>query len=200
MKRAPLAFLGLGLAVMASQAGHLIAYQLRYGDAALQLQSTGAHAYFPALVKMGLGVTAAATLVGALIVGFARLAPGRPVAAGNVPRFMRLLSALFAAQLAVFLAQETLEAALGGTAFASPAALLLWGAFGQMPFAALAALALRWLLVEVRPALEQLSLRPGPTWEAAPQLVVISLSLIGGEVAISDEHLTASFNRRGPPS
>ena len=175
-------------------------YQLRYGDAALQLQGTGAHAYFPALIKMGLGVVASAALVGVLIVGFARLAPGRPVAAGNAPRFMRLLSALFAVQLAVFLAQETFEAVLGGTAFGSPAALLLWGAFGQMPVAALAALALRWLLLEVGPALQQLSLRPGPTWHLAPQLVPVSLPEIGADLAISGGHLTASFNRRGPPS
>ena len=59
--------LGLGLAVVASQAGHLVAYQLRFGGAAQQLQSSGTHAYFPTLVKFGLGL-AGLGLAGALAV------------------------------------------------------------------------------------------------------------------------------------
>ena len=200
MKRAATALLGLGLALTASQAGHLVVYQLRYGGAALRLQGSGSHAYFPALVKMGLGTTAAAALVALLAVGFARLAGGRPVRSGDAPPFMRLLAILFSVQLAAFLVQETLEAALTGAASTSPGGLLLWGALGQLLTAGLAALALRWLVVEVAPALEQLALRPDRALVPVARIVVLSVSPARAELAVFDRHLTAAFNRRGPPS
>ena len=76
MSRGRFALAGLGLGLAASQAGHLLAYELRYGSAAAQLQSAGAHAYFPAVVKTGLGAAAAVTLLGLLVVGFARASSG----------------------------------------------------------------------------------------------------------------------------
>ena len=73
--RRALAVLGFGL--VGSQAGHVLAYELRFGSAAQAMQSTGAHAYFPALAKTAIGAAALAILGGLLIVGFARVVAGR---------------------------------------------------------------------------------------------------------------------------
>jgi hypothetical protein len=48
----------LGVAIAGSQAGHLLAYQLRFGATAQQVQSSGAHAYFPLLARTSLGIAA----------------------------------------------------------------------------------------------------------------------------------------------
>ena len=55
--------------IVAAQAGHLLAYQLLFGSAAQQAQSSGAHAYFPTLVKTALGAAAAAGLAALFVVG-----------------------------------------------------------------------------------------------------------------------------------
>src|ERR1700716_3627333 len=47
------------LGAVAAQAGHLLTYQVLFGAAAQQVQSSGAHAYFPVLVKTFLGAAAA---------------------------------------------------------------------------------------------------------------------------------------------
>ena len=57
-RKKALAIVGLG--ALGSQAGHLLAYQLRFGAAAQQVQSSGAHSYFPLLAKTALGVAAIA--------------------------------------------------------------------------------------------------------------------------------------------
>ena len=56
MSHRRLATLVVAAAVLGSQAGHLLVYELRFGSAAGQLQSTGAHFYFPAVAKTGLGI------------------------------------------------------------------------------------------------------------------------------------------------
>ena len=66
-----------GLAMLGSQAGHLLAYQLRFGAVAQHVQSSGAHAYFPVLAKTSLGVVASAILAGLFITGLARALTGR---------------------------------------------------------------------------------------------------------------------------
>ena len=200
MKRTPLAVAGLGLAIVASQAGHLVAYQLRYGDAALRIQASGAHLYFPAMVKAGLGLAAAAVLLALILVGFARLAGGRPVPADDAPPFLRLLAILFSLQLAFFVVQEVLETAITGGAAGSPGLLLLWGTAGQLPVAVVAALALRWLVVRVVPALDQLSLRVDLAWQPAPCAAAPVMYLVAVDVAVSTERLTRAFTRRGPPA
>lgn len=147
----------LAFALLASQAGHMLAYQARFGSAALQAQSTGAHSYFPALAKGGLGVLATFVLCALLAIGVARIARGsRLRRAAPPPSFLRLLAALFTLQLAVFLVQESVEAVVAGGPTAPVTVLLLWGTLGQLPVAAIAALAIRWLMVRFEAAVEDI--------------------------------------------
>ena len=149
-KRA-LAVFGTGVA--AAQAGHLLAYWLRFGAVAPGLQGAGAHAYFPSLAKTGLAVGALALLAALLLIGAARIVSGRRVDGAPGLSFGRLLAVLFTVQLACFAGQETVESLLGGTHAGSAPLLLLWGAAGQLPVALVAAVALRWIDARVRPAL-----------------------------------------------
>src|SRR2546421_155814 len=50
----------LGVGIVGSQAGHVLAYGLRFGDTAQAIQSSGVHAYFPALAKTAVGAAALA--------------------------------------------------------------------------------------------------------------------------------------------
>ena len=68
----------LGVAVAGSQAGHLLAYALRFGPAAQQMQSAGAHAYFPSLIKTTIGVLAIAVVASLVVIGLARVVGKRP--------------------------------------------------------------------------------------------------------------------------
>jgi hypothetical protein len=188
------------LGAVAAQAGHLLIYQLLFGAAAQQVQSSGAHAYFPTVIKTALGAAAAITLGGLFLVGLARIVSGR-VQRGDAPSFLRLLAALFTIQLAMFLAQESVEAALSGTPGTSIDGLLLLGTLGQLPVAAFAAFALRFLLVEVVPALAEVRL-----YLAAPrQPLGLVAALTPLPVADVEDHLRPrlaahSVRKRGPPS
>jgi hypothetical protein len=186
----------LAVGATAAQAGHLLAYQLRFGGAAKQLQSGGAHAYFPAVAKTGLGLAAAFVVVALVLVGLARLAAGRRLEGPTPPSYLRLVAMLFWIQLACFGLQETVEGASGW----SPVLLLLWGTAGQLPIALVGALALRWFAVRLGPAVARLRPRPA----AALRLVSYSLAPpvwpLAAEVVAPSGHLTPSFNRRGPPS
>jgi hypothetical protein len=188
------------LGAVAAQAGHLLTYQLLFGAAAQQIQSSGAHAYYPTLVKTALGAAAATTLASLFLVGLARILRGR-IQRGDAPSFLRLLAALFTIQLAVFVAQESAESALSSVPGTSVDGLLLLGTLGQLPVAALAAFALRFLLVEVVPALAELRL-----YLAVPQqLLGLVAALTPLPVADGDDLLrsrlaTSSVRKRGPPS
>lgn len=197
-RRKALAIVGLGL--LGSQAGHLLAYQLRFGAAAQQVQSTGAHSYFPLMVKTSLGAIAVALLAGLLIVGVARALGGRQIRLANQPSFVGLLATLFTIQLAVFAGQEVVEALVGRAPVGTAADLLLWGALGQLPVAAVAALALRWLGVRVesavgaiRDAVAALRMAPLPAPTAIPVYATPDRALLMSRMAASP---TA---RRGPP-
>jgi hypothetical protein len=188
------------LGAVAAQAGHLLTYQVLFGAAAQQVQSSGAHAYFPVLVKAALG-TAAAIVLGVLfLAGLSRILRGR-IQQGDSPSFLRLLAALFTIQLAVFAFQESIEAALSGGPAYSVDGLLLWGTLGQLPLAALAAFGLRFFLVEVVPALaevgsfiEPLQQPLGLTGALAPIPIPIDDDLLRSRLA------TSSVRKRGPPS
>jgi hypothetical protein len=196
--RGRLALVGLGLGLVASQAGHLLVYGLIYGPAAAQVQSTGAHGYFPTLVKTGFGLTAVFLLLALGAVGLARVLAGRRVPAAPAPTFARLVALLFCLQLTFFIVQESLEMAAGGPA-TSPAALLLWGSLGQLPVAVLAALALRWVAVEVAPAVAS-ALRPmAGASRLVLSLVAISVRPPAVEAATSLEPVFLPVTRRGPP-
>ena len=161
VNRRPSRLLGLlGLGALLAQAGHLLIYQLQFGTAAQAVQSQGAHSYFPAFAKTSLGFVAAAVLGSLLLIGVARLFPGRlVVVTSRGPSYLTLLSALFTIQLVSFIVQETIESAASGMAAPSALSLILLGTAGQLPVAVFAALALKWLAVRVDAAL--LTLRAG---------------------------------------
>lgn len=198
MSKGRLALIGLGLGLVASQAGHMLVYAVVYGPLAGQLQSTGAHGYFPALVKTGFGLTAVFLMLALVAVGLARLLAGRPIQAAPVPAFLRLVAMLFCLQLTFFVVQESIEMAAGAPATSAPA-LLLWGSVGQLPAAALSALALRWIAVRVAPAVASL-LRPiAAAVRLTPYAVAIHAWPLAVDAAISVEAVALPLTRRGPP-
>jgi hypothetical protein len=192
----------LGLALAGTEAGHVLAFQLRFGASAWSVQSTGVHAYFPALLKLALGGAALAFIAGLLIVGAARLLAGGPgsrrASAGS---FIGLLGTLFTVQLALFIAQEVAEAIAGGLPADSASNLLLWGMVGQLPVAMAGAAALRWLWTRVEAAASELAAiarvtLPPPA--AAPLAVLV---VRGHERALVSAHAAGSTCvKRGPPA
>ncbi|HEY0829499.1 MAG TPA: hypothetical protein VGE99_00055 [Candidatus Dormibacteraeota bacterium] len=199
MSRRRFALAGLGLGIAASQAGHLLAYILRYGAGAIQVQSGGAHAYFPATVKTGLGAAVAVALMSLLVIGFARMAAGRPIAREQAPSLLRLFAVLYTLQLACFVFQETAESAWTGAYSTSPAVLLLWGTAGQMPVALAAALALRWLAMRLGPAIAQLRLELTPLRRRFVYALTAPAAAPDRVLVLSDEQIASGFSRRGPP-
>jgi hypothetical protein len=194
-RRAGAALAGIG--IVAAQAGHLLAYQLRFGGAAQQVQSSGAHTYFPALAKSGIGLAAAGLLACLFVVGLARVTSGWRREVVSAPSYLRLLAPLFTLQFAFFAAQETGESLIAGTPPASAAVLLLWGTVGQLPVAALAAVALRWLLTRLRPAIRVLRAVTAPV-HLTQALVPVPMPS-RAEVFVA-RLAPSSFSRRGPPS
>jgi hypothetical protein len=192
----------LGLALAGTEAGHLLAYQLRFGAGALQVQSTGVHAYFPALLKTTFGAIALALIAALLITGAARLLAGgrgaRHVAGGS---FMGLLATLFTVQLALYVSQEVAEAIATGLPPDSASNLLLWGMVGQLPVALAGAAALRWLWTRVETAASELAAIAGvwlPALAPAPLAIVVvrdhERALVPARAARS------AFVKRGPPA
>ena len=189
----------IGLALAGAQAGHLIAYQVRFGAAAQQLQSSGAHAYFPAEVKTALGLAALALLASLLLIAVARTAArGVRVRTVESPSYLSLLATLFTVQLAFFVAQEVAESAVAGVSIDSAATLILWGTIGQLPAAALLAAALRWLWSRVEEAIGQLrdvAIAWRPMQVSAPVAIVPIRSDDLARWIASRSPVT----RRGPP-
>ena len=189
----------LAAALVGSQAGHLIAYRLRFGDAAMQVQSTGAHVYFLSSAKTGLGIAALVVLGLLLVVGAGRVASGRRPQADVAAPLVGTLAAVYTVQLTAYAVQETVEAMLGGGHFGSVAELLLWGALGQLPVAVAVTLIVRWLGRRVGPALAAITLPALPIVHefalalSAPELRRSSITVATGDV------LSAGFSRRGPP-
>jgi hypothetical protein len=192
----------IGLVVAGAQAGHLLAYALRFGAAAQQVQASGAHAYFPAFVKTALGGAALALLAALLVIGAARaVARGRrarPVA--GRPPFVSLLATLFTLQLAWFMAQELTEALVAGLPAPGAEDLLLWGMLGQLPVALVGATAIVWLGRHVEAAIAELgAIAPA----SAPLLFTAPLALrpIALEDALATAHASRSrIVKRGPPT
>jgi hypothetical protein len=199
-RRRALAIVGLG--VLGSQAGHLLAYQLRFGAAAQQVQSAGAHSYFPLLAKTALGVVAVALLAGLLLVGLARILGGRPIETASRPSYIGLLARLFTIQLAVFGIQEVVEATVAGATTGSAADLLLWGTLGQLPIAALAALALGWLSIRAEPAMGAIRAAVGATTPFVPLPAPLALlaNPSPGRALLMSRVAGSSLAKRGPPS
>ncbi len=192
-----------GLGLLGSQAGHLLAYQVRFGTAAQGIQSTGAHAYFPLVAKMALGAGAAVFIGALLLAGVARILSGRTVSSGSEPSFISLLAVLFSLQLAVFAAQEVSESMIAGSTVGSAPDLLLWGALGQLPIAVVAALALRWLTTRVEAAvgaIRELVRAALPMPMPAAPLVAVRLYAAPDRALLMSRVAGMSLARRGPPS
>lgn len=202
MKRPALRLLGLlGFGVLLAQAGHLIAYQLEFGAAAQAVQSQGAHAYFPGFAKTSLGLVAAALLASLLLIGIARFFPGWPVVVtSRGPSYISLLAVLFTVQLVSFMAQETIESLAASDAVPSALNLILLGSAGQLPVAAFAALALKWLAVRVDAALltlrAELAVRVADV--ASASLLVPLPALV--PVSALAETCPTVYIKRGPPA
>lgn len=191
----------VGLGLLGSQAGHLLAYQVRFGAAAQAIQSSGAHSYFPLLAKTALGVAAAALIGGALFVGLARVLSGRRVRVKSEPSYVNLLAGLFSIQLAAFAVQEVAESLIAGSNAGSAADLMLWGTLGQLPIAAVAALALRWLLSRVEAAIgviRNVVSASAPMLPAAP--VAIPFYPAPDRALLMSRVAGSSLAKRGPPS
>jgi hypothetical protein len=189
----------IGFGIVLSQLGHLFVYQLQFGSAALAVQSTGAHAYFPTLVKTSLGLGAAAVLASLMLICAARLitgARGRAIAGG--PSYMRLLGALFTIQLVFFALQETAEAMAAGAAVATAPQLLLIGSVGQLPVALLGALALKWLLVRFEAAVAEIRVARASVPESISPLVEV-VSAWSHDDLVRRPIAGASLAQRGPP-
>jgi hypothetical protein len=191
----------LGFGLMGSQAGHLLAYEVRFGSAAQQLQSSGAHTYFPGLVRTILGIVAALVLAGMFAIGLARILSGRPIRSGSAPHYLRLVAALFTVQLAWFAGQEVGESLLAGTPVDSVANFLLWGTLGQLPVALIAAAGLRWLMTRVERAIEEIRIALATIPWRVSWLGVVPPAwghINSGLILLSPAG--ASLAKRGPPS
>ncbi|MFI5283951.1 MAG: hypothetical protein ACHQ0J_12600 [Candidatus Dormibacterales bacterium] len=199
-RRAPIFVVAVG--VLGSQAGHLLAYQARFGTLAPRLQSSNAHAYFPLVAKTGLGIAAALLLGALLMIGAAKMLGHRQIATHPTGfSFLSLVAALYTIQLACFAGQETLEAALSGAPATSAAVLLLWGTLGQLPVAALSAVALRWLMAEFEAAVQEIRaslhlIQPQPE----PVPAVALLPPVAVQRSLIYEVVSSGHNKRGPPS
>ncbi len=188
--------------VILSQLGHLVVYQLQYGSSAQTVQSTGAHAYFPTLVKTGAGLASAALLASLLVVGASRILAGGPIARpASGPSFGRLLAVLFTVQMASFGIQETLESLAAHAAVASAPHVLLLGGLGQLPVAILGALALKWLLVRFESAVTAIRFALSSVRISAPPAVVVACAWPGHDPGVVRRPASGPLlAKRGPPS
>jgi hypothetical protein len=195
------AWLAVGIAVLAAQAGHLLAYQLRFGGAAATIQSSGAHVYFPGLVRVSLGVAATLVLVGIFVVGLARLLSGRFPRAASAPPFLRLFAAMFTMQLAWFAGQEVGEALVAGAPVGSAVDVVLWGTLGQLPVAVVAAAGLRWLLARFDGSVTEirLALASVPGQLVSPGIAILIWSHTD-KPRLLRSAAGAALAKRGPPS
>ena len=186
----------------ASQAGHLLATELRRGPRGLAaLDGSGVHAYVPAVASVLLGAGGAVALTGLLIVAAARaVRNGGPKTIVRPERgsLLDVAAGLFAAQLAVYLVQETIEALASGAGLPSPG-LVLWGCAGQVPVALVAALALRWLTSSVETAVAELEATAGRPL-AARHVLVPAASGPAAPPPLRCRTAGSAVSGRGPPA
>ncbi|MFI5268781.1 MAG: hypothetical protein ACHQ7M_15510 [Chloroflexota bacterium] len=196
------AWVTVGVGILGSQAGHLLAFQLIFGSAAQHLQSTGSHAYFPLLAKTALGAIAAAVLLGMFVIGLSRVLSGRKRVAHTSDRsFVQLVAALFTIQLACFVAQEVVEGIVSGSGSASAPYLLLWGTLGQLPVAAVAAIGLRWLWTRFEAAVEDLrAVLTAVRAPRIPALITVRAWPAPNSPVLRTQLVGGPQSKRGPPT
>jgi hypothetical protein len=188
----------LGSGAIASQAGHLLVYELQYGSAAQAVQSQGVHAYFPVLAKSTLGFGALAILALLLMVAASRMLAVRPGSRiTHRLSYFNLLALLFTIQISCFMVQETIEAAAAGTV-ASATHLLMLASLGQLPIAVVAALVFKWLAARVEVAFTAIrqALRTKLTFGATITLGTPASAL--PRLVLTDT-CPSVFVKRGPP-
>lgn len=207
MRPCRVAALALPLAVLAaSQAGHLLAWQLRHGPAALPALSAGAHGYVPAVTTIAFGLAGTAVLAALCVVALARMVRFETVHVRGLTRRLRRTPALdmaaflFTLQLTIYVVQETAEAAWVGYPRPSVADLLLWGSLGQLPIALVAGAALSWLSVRLEVAVAELrtGIRALPL-SSQPALPVVRLWVPPDRVMLPVGVSGGAFTVRGPP-
>jgi len=191
----------------ASQAGHLLAWQLRQGPQALPVVGSGAHGYVPALTTVTFGAAGTAVLVALCVIGAARVARlgRRVVRVGPAPQLSRIhvldaAAFLFVLQLAVYLAQETVEAFWAGFSRPGFADLLLWGSLGQVPVAVVAGVAMSWLSIHFEAAVEEL-MTPAAASPLSPRPAVAPpmAGMRRVQPALPIQVRGGAFSERGPP-
>ena len=208
MRPRRVALMALPLVILAaSQAGHLLAWQLRQGPQALPVVGSGAHGYVPALTTVTFGAAGTAVLVALCVIGAARVARlGRAVLPPSpAPQLRRIpvldaTAFLFVLQLAVYLAQETVEAVWAGSSRPGFADLMLWGSLGQVPAAIVAGAALSWLSIQFEAAVEEL-LNPAVALPLSPRPAV-ALPAVGmrrAPLTLPIQVPGGAFSERGPP-
>jgi hypothetical protein len=200
-----LRYAGILVAVLAgSQLGHALVYAARFGLDAGGRQASGVHAYFPALTGGLSAVTGVLLMTALLVIAAARSL--RPAPAVHrvraTTRFFDILPLLFAGQLVVFMAQETIEGLVAYPGHVpSVLELFLWGALGQLPAATIAAGILTWLLARLEAAGAVLLDGPirvfdeqcAPAQERAPR------PRFGPTLRMAAAYPSA-FRKRGPPA
>jgi hypothetical protein len=169
------------VALPLSQLGHALAAYLRYGA---PLAPGRAHAYFSADLEVSAVVLGGALLAALAIVGGARRLSGAPLRGRGWPLGWLFLG-LGAFQLELYLVQELVE---GSTTFD----VALRGLAGQLPVAAVAAVALRWLSVRLGPAARRLR---RPVAAALAQLVPAPDA---APPALLGAFLSVRLSREGP--
>lgn len=189
------------LALPISQLGHWLVYVLRFGHEAGIRQSSGAHAYFPAILESSAAMLSGILLGGLLVIGLARFMVGlrnERIPEGGWP-VLPLLLLLLGAQLTAFAGQELLEAWVNGAAAPAATTLVGWGVAGQLPVALLAAFSLSWISARVQSALHRIGRgrrvirlhRPGPRPPVPVLVQVVGHALLSSAPAV--------FSKRGPP-
>lgn len=183
--------------LVGSQWGHVLAYQLRFGARAAEIESTGGHAYFPTLMSGVMAVVGLVAIVSLGLVGAARVAGGRRAGHSIArPSVVDLLAVLFTLHLAVFGVQEAVESFAAGAGL--DPAVFLYGVACQLPTALVGAIALSLFLARLEEAVESLREQAAQPWPGLHPAVRLP-KYATDEFRPAPEHLLAGQSSRGPP-
>jgi hypothetical protein len=187
-------------AIPSAQVGHYLAYWLRLGPAAVEVQARAEHAYYLSTLQVTLAVAGSAVLLVLVIGAVSRALNGLRSDEALAPRWSlpALVGFLLVAQLAVFFAQEMTEALAAGVGPPDAMSLLVFGLAGQAPVALAAGLALRILSATALGAVHRLRRgarlpRPPASLASRPPRAAAVAVALGATSPVA-------LLRRGPPS